>query len=130
MDIPHDCMERGFCDAHGVEVERRRNMQDLVDQIPRILTAVNTIKGTLLGFSILIVLVLSGSFLYTSTVADRSEKADMVFQERQLKIATQLADLARAVSISETRHDYLLEQIKELNTNLVEDRKARHEARK
>jgi hypothetical protein len=115
------CMESGFCAVHNVEIERRKNLETLTANIPKILTITNR----MLGYSLLLVVILAGGFAYTTIVSQRSESADKNFQERLDRVSTQISELAKAVAVTEARHDNLVDQLRELNKNLDRDFRAR-----
>jgi hypothetical protein len=117
--IHASCLDSGYCEAHGVEIERRKGLEAMASQIPRILTAVNK----MIGFSVLATVIILGGFAYTRDVSSRSETADKEFQAKLEKVSYQISELVKSVAITEARHDSLVDQLKELNHNLEREYK-------
>ena len=110
--------EDGMCALHGVEVERRKNMEVLVENIPKILTWQNRI----VGWSLLVTIFVAGAFAYISEV-----KQDMKVQyaegigstATEIKIlGKQFEQLATGQARTEERYEALLRSVTEMNNSI------------
>ena len=110
--------EDGQCALHGVEVERRKNMQELTDNIPKILTWQNRI----VGWSILVTMFIIGAYMYTKEVqADmKAQYASSVVaaSNDMKKISDQVSSLATGQARTEERYEALLRSITDMNANI------------
>ena len=131
-----NCTELGTCKLHGIEVERRRGLEILTSEIPKLLTAFNRLSGKIIVYITLGSVIVgasfafaTASFLYTKSEAkeaairsqanrDRSDHADREFEITLNKLVYQVSSLASSVNKTEERHDELVNQLLELNRNL------------
>jgi len=110
--------EDGQCALHGVEVERRKNMQELTDNIPKMLTWQNRI----VGWSILVTLSIGGAYIYTREVRDdmKAQYAASIGTAAAdvKKISDQVSALATGQARTEERYEALLRSITDMNANI------------
>jgi len=109
----------GLCALHGVEIERRKNVEALVvENIPKILTWQNRI----IGWSLLVTLFIGGAYAYIGIV-----KADMKLQYAEsvgnasadIKIMSkQLEQLSTGQARTEERYESLLRSITEMSNSI------------
>ena len=132
-----ECQRLGYCKDHGIFLERRKDQEVINKQVADLVQSLSTIRGIILGFSALALIILSGSYLYTKDmaarsfsytkiVADRSEKADDIFLTRQLGMLDAIGKLYSVSAIAEERNTQLVKQIAELNKTISEDMRTRH----
>ena len=111
--------EDGQCALHGIEVERRKNMQVLTDNIPKILTWQNRI----VGWSVLITVFVGGAYVYTREVRDDMKTqyaASIVSASNDMKkISDQVSALATGQARTEERYESLLRSITDMNNNIA-----------
>jgi len=108
----------GQCALHGIEVERRKNMQALTDNIPKILTWQNRI----FGWSLLVTLFVGGSFVYIKEVKD-DMKAQ--YTSNVGSTAADIKNLSKQIDLlvtgqarTEERYEALLRSITDMNVNI------------
>lgn len=101
------CVETGFCEAHHVEIERRENVEHVIENlkevtknIPHLLTAVNR----MIGYSILATIIILGSYAFTAKVERDSHDTALRMQAK--------------IEVVDQKNTELLIQLKELNANL------------
>jgi len=111
--------EDGQCALHGIEVERRKNMQVLTDNIPKMLTWQNRI----VGWSILVTLSIGGAYVYTKEVRDDMKAqyaASVITASSDMKrVSDQVSALATGQARIEERYDALLRSITDMNNNIA-----------
>jgi len=95
--------EDGLCHIHDVEVEKREQLEKLALNIPKLLTAVNR----LIGWSVLMTILVIGSYAYTQQVKNDAKtesdqfgkKASIVndsvirLEEKQSAILREIANM-------------------------------------
>ncbi|BDD88688.1 hypothetical protein [Desulfofustis limnaeus] len=109
-----DIEKTGVCAFHNVEVERRKNMNELVKSIPKLLTAMNRTIGVLTFIGI----VIAGSFVYTRDTDRSAINRDQLLEQRISEIANQVSRLSVAVQVSEAKQAALVQQLTQLNEHL------------
>lgn len=114
--------ETGVCALHDVEVERREGMKTLVDKIPTILNRVNIIMSA----SGLIMLLITGSFLYTTITKDdlrddmslmkKSHSSDMEFmRDTVIRLTGSVSSMKTMHTQSMKKTTSLTEKTSQLN---------------
>jgi len=117
---PSSCSfgEDGQCALHGIEVERRKNMQTLTDNIPKMLTWQNRI----VGWSVLVTLFVGGAYVYAKEMRDdvmSRYAASVATTAADMKmIADQVSALGNGQARTEERYEALLRSITDMNTNI------------
>jgi arginine utilization protein RocB len=109
-----DIEKTGVCAFHNVEVERRKNMNELVQSIPKLLTAMNRTIGVLTFVG----LVIAASFIYTRDTDQSAINRDQLLEQRISDIAAQVSRLSTAVQVSEAKQAALVLQLTQLNEHL------------
>ena len=108
----------GMCALHGVEVERRKNMELLTSSIPRILTWQNRI----VGWSLLVTVFVLGAYAYTNEVKNEIRveyAAGIGSTSAEIKIMTkQMEQLSTGQARTEERYASLLRSITEMNSSI------------
>jgi len=111
--------EDGVCSLHGVEVERRKNIQVLADNIPKLLTTQNW----LLGWSVLVMIFIGGSYLYIREVKNDiniRHAYDINSATTNIKdLAKQVESLANGQTRTEERYESLLRAMTDMNANIA-----------
>jgi hypothetical protein len=127
-----DVLENGICVLHNVEVERRKSeISGITSSITALKEAVaglnDIIKGiqkTVYGFigtTIFIAMVITGSFIYTREVGDRSDTQNTALQEGQRDLTRQVAQLAVNIARNEGMQGALITEIREF-TRIMKER--------
>ena len=117
---PSSCSfgEDGQCALHGIEVERRKNMQALTDNIPKMLTWQNRI----VGWSVLVTVFVGGAYIYAKEIRDdvmSRYTASVATTAADMKmIADQVSALGNGQARTEERYEALLRSITDMNTNI------------
>jgi len=110
--------EDGQCALHGIEVERRKNMQALTDNIPKMLTWQNRI----VGWSVLVTLFVGGAYIYAKEIRDdvmaRYTASVATTAADMKKISDQVSALGNGQARTEERYEALLRSITDMNTNI------------
>lgn len=109
-----DFNQTGVCAFHNVEVERRRNSDEMVKNIPKLLTITNRLLATVA----LIMTIIGASFLYTRDTGVDSVNRDVVLENKLSSVIAQVSSLSTAVRVSEAKHEALVSQLATLNGNL------------
>lgn len=84
-----DCVEKGHCQMHGVEIERRKHLEELTHYIPELLTWKNFTKGVVWIGGGLGSLIVVGAFVYTTIVSASAEGRDEALSERMLRYSSE-----------------------------------------
>jgi len=110
--------EDGMCALHGVEVERRKGMEALTSNIPKMLSWQNRI----LGWSMLVTAFMLGNYAYTNQIKNEMKleyASGIGSTSAEIKIMTkQLEQLATGQARTEERYASLLRSITELNSSV------------
>lgn len=106
--------EDGTCAFHGVEIERRKNTDEIIKNIPKMLTWQNRI----VGWSILVTILILGSYAYTNIVKSemRAQYAEGIGSTAaDIKIMSkQFEQLSTGQARTEERYASLLRSISEM----------------
>ena len=110
--------EDGMCALHGVEVERRKGMEALTDNIPKMLSWQNRI----VGWSLLVTVFVIGAYAYTNQIKNemKVQYAEGIGSTAtEIKIMTkQLEQLSNGQARTEERYASLLRSITELSSSV------------
>lgn len=117
--------DSGVCAMHNIEVERRKDMKEVLDTVPMINKKVSWILGVL---SIIGVLV-GGNYLYTTSIKQdlrgdqlqaekRSNAADGALSEKIRSLTEVTGNLASGMASQRTALNYQLREFTRLNDSL------------
>ncbi len=119
--------EDGVCAMHGVEVERRKNHQRELDDIKADITKNNQHIGTLLTFknlitgaSLLGMLVLTGSYVYTYTHIESAELKHATWESELKSLDMRVNTLATRQAVIDDRYNTLVTRIDELSDRIYQ----------
>lgn len=101
----------GVCGLHGVEVERRKNMQNLTDTIPNLLTSMNRI----IGYSTLLSMVIIAGFVYIRDVKQAVDYSHEMHKSDINRINNQISELTTTAARSEEKFTAMLRELENLN---------------
>ena len=108
----------GMCALHGIEVERRKGMEILTANIPKILTWQNRI----VGWSLLVTVFVAGAYAYITDIKNemKREYAEGIGATSvEIKIITkQLDQLSTGQARVEERYEALLRSLTEMNSSI------------
>jgi hypothetical protein len=109
-----DCIEKGVCQLHEVEVERRKYNSKLLDRIPTILSWMNFMKGA----TIMLALVLSASFIYSRDISAEAKERDARIDQRIESHTDQINNLIRLLAVETEKNKNMLKAIDKLSRDI------------
>ncbi|WP_028579448.1 hypothetical protein [Desulfogranum japonicum] len=131
--------EDGTCAMHGVEVERRKNQSRELDDIKAAIARNNQHIGSLLTFknlatgaSLLGMMVLSGSYIYTYTHIESAELKHSTWEAELKRLDLRVSTMATRQAVIDDRYNTLVTRIEDLNDriyqliNSIEDRRVKN----
>lgn len=101
----------GVCALHGIEVERRKQTAQMVDNIPGILTNMNRI----IGYSTLISLIIVAGFVYIRDVKQAVDYSHEMHKSDMAMITAQISTLTTTAARSEEKYVAMLRELENLN---------------
>lgn len=122
-----EVMESGVCALHNVEVERRKNMSELVNNIPQMLTKLNKLIGIMTYFGIALsasFVFAAGAFIYTWTTSKQIEEISFSIKDKTDQKIDRLTDevnrVVRVASLNEFKYSTVVQELEKLNKNVKE----------
>ncbi len=119
--------EDGVCAMHGVEVERRKNHQRELDDIKADITnnkqhigTLLTFKNLITGASLLGMLVLTGSYVYTYTHIESAELKHVAWESELKSLDMRVNTLATRQAVIDDRYNTLVTRIDELSDRIYQ----------
>lgn len=103
--------EDGVCALHGIEVERRKQTAQMVENIPGILTNMNRI----IGYSVLVSLIIVGGFVYIRDVKQAVDYSHEMHKSDMALITAQIGALTTTAARSEEKYVAMLRELENLN---------------
>jgi hypothetical protein len=103
--------EDGVCALHGIEVERRKQTAQMVENIPGILTNMNRI----IGYSVLVSLIIVGGFVYIRDVKQAVDYSHEMHKSDMALVTAQISTLTTTAARSEEKYVAMLRELENLN---------------
>jgi len=101
----------GVCALHGVEVERRKQTAQMVENIPGMLTTMNRI----VGYSTLLSLIVIAGFVYIRDVKQAVDYSLELHKSDVSMLTAQIGALTTTAARSEEKYVSILREMESLN---------------
>jgi len=107
--------DNGFCPEHNVEIERRKSMASLTQNIPRLLTAVNR----LIGWSAIVTILILGSYAYILIVKQDLREEIKTNTVKNEKVVEDLNDIKSLIKSNNVNQGWILKEVRNNNQDVL-----------
>jgi hypothetical protein len=106
------------CSLHGVEVERRKSVAELVKILQSAVDGLIQFKFIMLGIGILGSIILLGGYYFTADTKIHMASEDARLEKKLEQISVQVSAMATNLAVSEARHSDLISRIDRLTRTI------------